>query len=190
MAIAEQGKYQLRPRSSWADHAGSKLPDAPKTPHFPHGRRIAGFALAGSLALTAVTGIMLPSPTGDPEFRGDTAETDLMRYPWDSGRILLEFKFDEETQEYLGAEPTDTPYLIDKGDGTFTTPVFGAEYGDPKDPMGHIKIVLEGEPIPLEGGVWEKEIDAQGQAILDSEGQPKLHPYGWVEQESDRIQVA
>ncbi len=162
------------------------LPNKPRLPHIPHFRhagRIATLGLAGAVALTAAEGFTRPHGTADdPIVRAGEIPAELMRYPWDSGNVHLDLQYTEvgqNTFEFSGAEITSEPEVVSIGEGKYVQFVLGSEYGEADDPYGHVKVELLNDV--MEGGVWEKSVDAQGNTILNPEGKPILNQFGHVE---------
>ena len=163
-----------------------QLPTGPKAPHFPHFKhagRIATFAIAGALALTAAEGFVRPHGTStDPVARAGEVPAEQMRYPWDAGNLNLKLNFTETEpgiSEFSGAQITSEPEIIQKDEDTFVVYVLGQEYGSDENSMGHLTINMINDSI--RGGIWEKEVDQEGNNVLSPEGGPMLHRYGYQE---------
>lgn len=161
------------------------LPNRPRAPHVPHARTLvmgvaltlAGTAAAASLEKASQT---LAQTHVDPRINVVPAEQ--MRYPWDSGNVYLELNFRESgsnSQEFLGVEITNDPTTFQVSEDRMIVYVLGEEYGEPENLFGHVRITLLNDV--MEGGVWEKSVDAQGNTILNPEGKPILNQFGHVE---------
>jgi len=165
-----------------------QLPTGPKAPHFPHFKhagRIVALGFAGALALTAAEGFIKPNGTStDPIARAGEVPAEQMRYPWDTGNVYLELNLTETEDngvEFNGASITTEPEVLQRDEDRFVVLVLGEEYGEEEDFLGHVQIPLINDL--MRGGVWEKEVTQDGKTVLNSDGEPILHPYGYQDPE-------
>ncbi len=167
-------------------------PRLPHVPHFKHAGRVAVIGFAGALALTAAEGFVKPRETSnDPAVRAGEVPAEQMRYPWDAGNVHLDLQYTEVGQdifEFSGVKLTSEPEVVNIGGEKYVQFVLGSEYGEADNPYGHVKVELLNDV--MEGGVWEKSVDAEGNTILNEEGKPTLHPFGYVEPEPGQVEQA
>ncbi len=170
------------------------LPNRPRTPHIPHARALAlgaALTLAGTAAALSLEKASQSLAQTHVDPRTNLVPAEQMRYPWDSGNVHLDLQYTEVGEnifELSGVEMTNEPKTMNIGDGKYVQFVLGEEYGELDDPYGHVTLNLMNDV--MKGGIWEKSVDAEGNPILDADGKPIIHEFGYVEPEPNKEGLA
>lgn len=147
------------------DGAG-KLPNRPNIPHIPHLRhagRIATFAFAGAVALTAAEGFVKPQGTTDPIARAGEIPAEQMRHGY--GQLL---NITQSADGQLNFEITSHPTVLHSNEGYWVPTLQDDDGSDNKSPFDSINAIGLNEV--MNGDVSLYKSDENGNPIVDAQG--------------------